>query len=73
MTLNLSTQAVSKWAEMGSMSRPVCDRVLAHWVREACKRDASLRKLLHLPADALLLPPEPVAKENNLDETSAAA
>lgn len=61
--LNLSTQAVAKWEEEGPMSRPVSDKVLAHHLREACKRDPSVRKLLKLPLDALQLPPEPVAKE----------
>lgn len=53
--LNLSTQAVHKWAEKGSMPRPICDRVLAHLVRRALRRDAKLRRSLeaHLPVDAL--------------------
>jgi hypothetical protein len=57
--LNLSTQAVRKWPDEGCVARQVCDRVLAHVVREAIKKDPSLRTQLRLPADALRVPHEP--------------
>ena len=58
--LNLSTQAVRKWPDAGCMARIVCDRVLAHLVREAIRKDPALRTQLRLPADALKVPHEPI-------------
>jgi hypothetical protein len=66
--LNVSTQAVRKWNEKGCMARLVCDRVLAHVVREAIKKEPKLRKLLRLPTDALEVPHEPLVEP---DETAS--